>query len=55
MLSRRNFLTGSAVVLVGAAAVGGRATATIPEARATHPPLCARRCRRLWDKPTNRW
>ena len=27
MLSRRNFLTGSAVVLVGAAAVGGRASA----------------------------
>ena len=33
MLSRRNFLTGSAVALVGAAAVSGRAArAAIPEA-----------------------
>ena len=44
MLSRRNFPTGSAVALVGAAAVSGRAAATIPEAQsyaspAMQPPL----------------
>ena len=45
MLSRRNFLTGSAVALVGAAAVSGRAeAAAIPEAEsyaspAMRPPL----------------
>ena len=56
MLSRRNFITGSAVALVGAAAVSGRAAAAaIPEAEATPLPPCARRCRRLWAKPTNRW
>jgi len=47
MLSRRNFLTGSAVALVGAAAVSGRAAAAaIPEAEsyaspAMRPPLPA--------------
>ena len=38
MLSRRNFLASSAVALVGAAAVSGRAAATIPEAHSYASP-----------------
>ena len=55
MLSRRNFLTGSAVALVGAAAVSGRAAAAIPEAESYASPAMRRRCRRLRAKPISRW
>ena len=56
MLSRRNFLGGSAVALASVAAIGGRGqAATIPEAPTAASPPCSRRCRRPRAKTTSRW